>query len=113
MPAASAAVIYFIRTAVISRLPEPGQRQLLSALATAASHAIAPPVIVAAMEGCGVLLELLGACVCVGCHEAAGAAGGPAVPREPKNAMAHAVGCHPYLHTTWPGQHQQLCDATY
>ena len=84
MPAASAAVIYFIRTAVISRLPEPGQRQLLSALATAASHAIAPPVIVAAMEGCGVLLELLGACVCVGCHEAAGAAGGPAVPQEPK-----------------------------
>lgn len=60
MPAASAAVIYFIRTAVISRLAEPGQRQLLSALATAASHAIAPPVIVAAMEGCGVLLELLG-----------------------------------------------------
>jgi hypothetical protein len=60
MPAASAAVIYFIRTAVISRLPEPGQRQLLTALATAASHAIAAPVIVAAMEGCGVLLELLG-----------------------------------------------------
>jgi hypothetical protein len=61
MPAASAAVIYFIRTAVISRLQELGQRQLLSALATAASHAIAPPVIVAALEGCGVLLELLGA----------------------------------------------------
>jgi hypothetical protein len=60
LPAASAAVIYFIRTAIISRLSEPGQRQLLSALATAASHAIAPPVIVAAMEGCGVLLELLG-----------------------------------------------------
>jgi len=69
MPAASAAVIYFIRTAIISRLPEPGQRQLLSALATAASHAIAPPVIVAALEGCGVLLEQLGACCtgCVGC----------------------------------------------
>lgn len=69
MPAASAAVIYFIRTSVISRLQELGQRQLLSALATAASHAIAPPVIVAAMEGCGVLLELLGMigadfCVC-------------------------------------------------
>jgi hypothetical protein len=71
LPAASAAVIYFIRTAIISRLSEPGQRQLLSALATAASHAIAPPVIVAAMEGCGVLLELLGksaaafwACAC-------------------------------------------------
>lgn len=62
LPAASAAVIYFIRTAIISRLSEPGQRQLLSALATAASHAIAPPVIVAAMEGCGVLLELLGEC---------------------------------------------------
>lgn len=61
MPAASAAVIYFIRSAVISRLTEPGQRQLLCALATASSHAIAPPVITAAMEGCGVLLELLGA----------------------------------------------------
>jgi Na+/H+-dicarboxylate symporter len=60
MPAASAAVIYFIRSAVISRLTEPGQRQLLCALATASSHAIAPPVITAAMEGCGVLLELLG-----------------------------------------------------
>lgn len=65
MPAASAAVIYFLRTTIISRLPEPGQRQLLSALATAASHAIAPPVIVAALEGCGVLLEQLGAC-CTG-----------------------------------------------
>ena len=32
MPAASAAVIYFIRTAVISSLQEFGQRQLLSAL---------------------------------------------------------------------------------
>lgn len=61
MPAASAAVIYFIRSAVISHLTEPGQRQLLCALATASSHAIAPPVITAAMEGCGVLLELLGA----------------------------------------------------
>jgi hypothetical protein len=68
MPAASAAVIYFIRTAVISRLAEPGQRQLLSALATAASHAIASPVIVAAMEGCGVLLELLGGYVARPCH---------------------------------------------
>jgi hypothetical protein len=70
MPAASAAMINVIRTAIIPRLPEPGQRQLLSALARAASHAIAPPVIVAALEGCGVLLELLGGCLgmpCVPC----------------------------------------------
>jgi hypothetical protein len=60
MPAPTAAVIYFMRTAVICRLPEPSQRRLLSELARATSHAIAPPVIIAAMEGCGVLLELLG-----------------------------------------------------
>eukprot|EP00775_Hariotina_reticulata_P011788 gene11788-11933_t len=60
MPAPTAAVIYFIRVSVIRRLPEPHQRQLLSLLARATSHAIAPPAIVAAMEGCGVLLELLG-----------------------------------------------------
>ena len=60
MPAPTAAVIYFIHVSVIRRLPEPHQRQLLSLLARATSHAIAPPAIVAAMEGCGVLLELLG-----------------------------------------------------
>lgn len=60
MPAATAAVIYFIRASVIRDLPEPGQRKLLAALARATSHAIAPPVIVAALEGCGVLLEILG-----------------------------------------------------
>lgn len=62
MPAPTAAVIYFLRTAVICRLPEPKQRLLLSELARATSHAIAPPAIIAAMEGCGVLLELLGGC---------------------------------------------------
>jgi hypothetical protein len=70
MPAPTAAVIYFMRTAVICRLPEPSQRRLLSELARATSHAIAPPVIIAAMEGCGVLLELLGEsckmCTCCG-----------------------------------------------
>eukprot|EP00882_Tetradesmus_deserticola_P027407 GHRQ01030324.1.p1 GENE.GHRQ01030324.1~~GHRQ01030324.1.p1 ORF type:complete len:595 (+),score=233.39 GHRQ01030324.1:221-1786(+) len=60
MPAPTAAVIYFMRTAVICCLPEPSQRLLLSKLARATSHAIAPPAIVAALEGCGVLLELLG-----------------------------------------------------
>lgn len=60
MPAASAAVIYFIRASVIRHLAEPGQRKLLAALARATSHAIAPPVIIAALEGCGVLLEILG-----------------------------------------------------
>lgn len=63
MPAPTAAVIYFIRTAVIRHLPEQQQRSLLSALARATSHAIAPPVIIAALECCGVLLELLGALV--------------------------------------------------
>lgn len=65
LPAASAAVIYFIRVSVIRHLPEPGQRKLLAALARATSHAIAPPVIVTALEGCGVLLEILGELQCV------------------------------------------------
>jgi hypothetical protein len=65
MPAPTAAVIYFMRTAVICKLPEPSQRRLLSELARATSHAIAPPAIIAAMEGCGVLLELLGALVLI------------------------------------------------
>lgn len=60
MPAATAAVIYFIRASVIRQLSKPGQCKLLAALAHATSHAIAPPVIVAALEGCGVLLEILG-----------------------------------------------------
>ncbi|KAF8072444.1 hypothetical protein HT031_000103 [Scenedesmus sp. PABB004] len=60
MPGATAAVIYFLRAGVIRRLHEPAQRALLAALATATSHAIAPPVILAAMEGCGLLLEQLG-----------------------------------------------------
>jgi hypothetical protein len=75
MPAASAAVIYFMRAAIIPQLPEPAQRQLLAGLARAASHAIAPPVIVAALEGCGVLLELLGALSSIG-----GGGGGCLVP---------------------------------
>jgi cell division protein FtsX len=63
LPAASAAAIYFVSTAVIPHLSEPAQRKLLSALATATSHAIAPPAIIASLEGCGMLLELLGATV--------------------------------------------------
>ena len=63
MPHAQACVIYILRVVIIRALSEPAQRQLLAKLVTQAGGAIAPPLVITALEGIGVLLEVLGAVV--------------------------------------------------
>lgn len=60
MPHAQACVSYILRVAVIRQLPEQGQRKLLDRLVATAAGGIAPPLVIAALEGMGALLEILG-----------------------------------------------------
>jgi hypothetical protein len=48
------------RSAAAAQLPEQGQRKLLDRLAGAAAGGIAPPLVTAALEGMGALVEVLG-----------------------------------------------------
>lgn len=60
MPHAQACVVYILRVAVIRQLPEPHQRKLLDRLVAVAAGGIAPPLVIAALEGMGALIEVLG-----------------------------------------------------
>lgn len=60
MPHAQACAAYILRVGVIRQLPEAGQRKLLERLAAAAAGGIAPPLVVAALEGVAAVLEVLG-----------------------------------------------------
>ena len=60
MPHAQACVAYVLRAAVIRQLPEQAQRRLLERLVAVAAGGIAPPLLVAALDGVGALAEVLG-----------------------------------------------------
>lgn len=60
LPHAQACVLYLLRSVLVPALPERSQRALLTKLTGAAAGAVAPPLVVCALEGMGVLLEVLG-----------------------------------------------------
>jgi hypothetical protein len=60
MPHAQACVVYILRVAVIRQLAERSQRKLLDRLVAIAAGGIAPPLVIAALEGMGALIEVLG-----------------------------------------------------
>jgi hypothetical protein len=60
MPHAQACVMYILRAGVIRQLPEPSQRELLDRLVGVAAGGVAPPLVIAALEGMGAVIEVLG-----------------------------------------------------